>query len=122
MSEAKTFEYSYSADRAKEVEAIRKKYVNKEEDKFEVLKRLDKQAEQRGMITALMLGIIGTLVLGAGMSITMVGSTAFYVLGIIIGIVGIVILGVSYPLYKKMVAKDRAQVSDQILKLTEELQ
>ena len=122
MSETKQFEYNYSADRAKEIEAIRRKYEDPKTDKFEQLKALDKQADKRGMITALVLGIVGALILGTGMSIVMEGSTAFMVLGIIIGVVGIVVLSAAYPLYKKIVKEDRAKVADQILTLSKEIQ
>ena len=122
MSETKQFEYNYSADRAKEIEAIRKKYEDPKTDKFEQLKALDKQADKRGMITALVLGIVGALILGTGMSIVMEGSAVFMILGIIIGVVGIVVLSAAYPLYKKIVKEDRAKVADQILTLSKEIQ
>ena len=122
MNDTKAFEYNYSADRAKEIEAIRKKYEDPKTDKFEQHKALDKQADKRGMITSLVLGIVGALILGTGMSIFMEGSTAFMVLGIIIGVVGIVVLSAAYPLYKKIVKEDRAKVADQILTLSKEIQ
>ena len=122
MSETKQFEYNYSADRAKEIEAIRRKYEDPKTDKFEQLKALDKQADKRGMITALVLGIVGALILGTGMSIVMEGSAVFMILGIIIGVVGIVVLSAAYPLYKKIVKEDRAKVADQILTLSREIQ
>ena len=46
MDNTDTFEYNYSAERAGEVEAIRKKYEEPEEDKFEQLKALDRQVER----------------------------------------------------------------------------
>ncbi|MBO6242100.1 MAG: hypothetical protein J6O61_14945 [Butyrivibrio sp.] len=49
MDNTNTFEYSYSAERAKELEAIRKKYEEPTEDKFEQLKALDKKAERLGV-------------------------------------------------------------------------
>ena len=122
MSETKQFEYNYSANRAKEIEAIRRKYEDPKTDKFEQLKALDKQADKRGMITALVLGIVGALILGTGMSIVMEGSAALMVLGIIIGVVGIVVLSAAYPMYKKIVQEDRAKVADQILTLSKEIQ
>ena len=35
-----SFEYTYSAERRQEIEAIRKKYLPKEEDKMEKLRKL----------------------------------------------------------------------------------
>lgn len=122
-NENQSFQYSYSAKRQKEIEDIRKKYLPKEEDKLEMLKRLDREAEKPGMITSLAVGIIGSLLLGIGMCCTMVWSSSamVFVLGILIGIMGIVILSTAYPLYKKITKKQREKITGQILALSEEL-
>lgn len=117
------FEYTYSAKQQEEVERIKAKYLPKQETKLEQLKRLDKQAEKPGMIAAITVGIIGTLIMGVGMCFTMVWDTsiAMFVAGIIIGIAGMGIAGVAFPLYKRITQKQRAKIADQILKLSEEL-
>lgn len=117
------FEYTYSAKQQEEVERIKAKYLPKQETKLEQLKRLDKQAEKPGMIAAITVGIIGTLIMGVGMCFTMVWNTsiAMFVAGIIIGIAGMGIAGVAFPLYKRITQKQRAKIADQILKLSEEL-
>ena len=122
MNDTRQFEYNYSADKAKEVEAITKKYMSHEPDKFEQLKALDRKAEKRGQITSLVLGIIGTLILGAGMSIVMEGTASLMIMGIVIGVAGIIILMAAYPAYKKLVKEDRNKVADQILALSKEIQ
>jgi len=119
MSE--NFEYTYSSTKQQEIEAIRKKYLPKEEDKMETLRKLDRKAENPGCIAALVLGTIGALVLGAGMSCCMVWAEQFFVLGIIVGIIGMVMVGAAYPIYKKITAKKRAEYAEQILALTNEL-
>ena len=119
MSE--NFEYTYSSSQQKEVEAIRKKYLPKEEDKMETLRKLDRKAENPGSIAALITGIVGALVLGAGMSCCMVWAEQFFVLGIVVGILGMIMVGAAYPLYKKITAKKRAEYAEQILALTNEL-
>lgn len=43
-----TFEYTYSAKQQQEIENIRKKYLPKEEDKMEQLRRLDRSATKKG--------------------------------------------------------------------------
>ena len=117
------FEYTYSAKQQEEVERIKAKYLPKQETKLEQLKRLDKQAEKPGMIASITVGIIGTLIMGVGMCFTMVWDTsiAMFVAGIIIGIAGMGIAGVAFPLYKRITQKQRAKIADQILKLSEEL-
>ncbi len=116
------FEYTYSAKEKTELEKIRKKYTPKtsEESKLEQIKRLDKSVESSAMIKALTVGIIGSLILGVGMCCTMVW-TDFFVLGIIVGIIGILVCGLAYPVYKRSLDQKRAVVGAQILKLSDEI-
>ena len=122
MNNTNTFEYSYSADRAKEVEAIRRKYEEPSEDKFEQLKALDRQAGRRGQILSLAIGIIGTLILGTGMSMVMVGQVSYFIPGVIVGIVGALALSSAYPIYKTVTKKDRDKVAGQVLALVKQIQ
>ena len=120
MSET-SFEYNYSAKQQKEIEAIRKKYLPKEEDKLEMLRRLDRNTEKPGMIISLAVGILGSLMLGVGMCCTMVWADALFVPGIVVGIFGIAILSSAYPMYKKITHKQREKVADKILALSNEI-
>ena len=73
-----------------------------------------------------MLGVVGTLILGTGMSLIMsqlgalLGMLALPV-GIVAGLVGLVLVALAYPLYNKILKKERARVAPEILRLTEEL-
>lgn len=120
-SENNGFEYTYSPKQQQEIESIRKKYLPKEEDKMEILRRLDRSAERPGTVVALVLGIVGTLLLGSGMSCTMVWGENLFVVGIIVGILGIAILSPAYLVYKKITQKQRKKIAEQILALSEEL-
>ena len=122
MDNKNTFEYNYSAKRAREVEAIRRKYEEPAEDKFEQLKALDRKAERRGQILSIAIGIIGTLVLGTGMSMVMVGQVSYFIPGIVIGIAGAVAISAAYPVYKKVTKKDRDKVAGQVLALAKQIQ
>jgi len=124
MQEVKetAFEFDYSAKKQKEIEEIKKKYLPKEEDKMETLRKLDRSAEQKGTMYSVIVGTIGTMLLGIGMSITMTGAAAYMVLGIIIGLVGIAVLVPAYPIFKKVTEEQRKKIAPQILALTEELQ
>ena len=124
MQEVKetAFEFDYSAKKQKEIEEIKKKYLPKEEDKMETLRKLDRIAEQKGTMYSVIVGTIGTMLLGIGMSITMTGAAAYMVLGIIIGLVGIAVLVPAYPIFKKVTEEQRKKIAPQILALTEELQ
>ena len=102
---------------------IRQKYLPQKEDKVEMIKRLDKNTEKPGTAVALILGITGTLTLGIGMCCAMVWNSSLlvFVIGIVVGIIGMVIVGVAYPVYKKITRTQREKVAEQILELTEEL-
>ncbi len=113
------FEYTYSAPEQEEVRKIREKYLPKEENSLDKLRRLDAQAERPGRIWSLVLGIVGTLVFGTGMSLCMVWGNLL--VGIPVGILGGVMLGFAYPVYDYLTKKQRAKIAPQILALTEEL-
>lgn len=121
MKSDKSFEYTYSAKQQKEVEDIRKKYLPKEEDKMETLRRLDRSAEKPGTIMAIIVGVIGSLILGIGMCCTMVWTDMLFVPGIVVGILGMGVAGLAYPIYKNITQKQRAKVAEQILALSAEL-
>lgn len=116
-----TFEYSYSSKRQEEIEKIRNKYMEKEEDKMELLRKLDRDVEKPGTMAAIIVGVIGTLIMGAGMSMCMVGPEEGFVAGIVIGIIGMAVAGVAYPIYLAMTKKQREKLAPQILALSEEL-
>lgn len=117
------FEYTYSASKNAEVERIRKKYAPQTatESKLQQIKRLDSSVETEANALSLAVGIAGALILGLGMCCTMV-CTQLFILGVIVGIIGIVLCGCAYPLYKDTVKKKRAEIAPQILKLSDEIE
>ena len=116
-----TFSYSYSAKQQREIEDIRKKYLPRESDKMEQLRRLDRSATQQGMLISLTVGILGTLILGLGMRCCMIWADKWFIPGIIISIVGILGIIVAYPLYTKITEKKREKLAPEIMRLTDEL-
>ena len=117
------FEYNYSATKKAEVEKIRKKYIPKTqiESKLEQIKKLDKSVESKAVGYALGIGIPGSLIMGVGMCCTMVWTDLF-VLGIVVGIIGMAMCGAAYPIYKSTINKKRAEIAPQILKLSAEIE
>ena len=81
------FTYTYSARQQEEVRRILQKYTPLQEDKMELLRRLDKSAQQPGTIAGIALGVCGTLMLGLGMCCTMVW-TGVFALGVAVGCTG----------------------------------
>lgn len=116
-----TFTYSYSSQQQEEIEKIRKKYVPAKESKLDELRKLDGGVTKKGMIAALTVGVLSTLILGIGMCCTMVWADKFFVLGIIVGIIGICGIISAYPLYNYVIKKEREKIAPQILKLADEL-
>ena len=119
--EKETFTYTYSAKQQEEIQNIRKKYLPKEEDKMEQLRRLDQSVTKKGTGISILVGVIGCLVMGVGMCCTMVWMEHLFVPGVILGLIGIAILAAAYPLYKRIVKKEREKLAPQILELTKEL-
>lgn len=115
-----SFSYTYSAKQQEEVKRIRQKYLPPEEDKMTRLRKLDESATRPGKIASLCVGILSTLVLGVGMCCTMVW-TAYFVPGVLIGIVGLAGVGCAYPLYALLTKRERARLALQIVRLSQEL-
>ena len=122
MSEKKdTFHFSYSAKQQEEIRKIREKYLPKEENKMEQLRRLDESATRPGTTAAIIVGVIGALLLGVGMSCTMVWAEQFFIPGVIVGVLGIALVGAAYPLYSRVTKKRRERLAPEIMRLTDEL-
>lgn len=130
-NENKGFQYTYSAKEQAELKQIRDKYTppTETEDKMERLRRLDASVTQTAQVVALVFGIIGTLILGFGMSLCMtnlgeiLGShrDMAMVVGIIIGVVGGILASLAYPIYCAIVKAKRKKLAPEIIRLTDEL-
>lgn len=126
MENNETFKMTYSAQQQEEIQAIRKKYAAPEPDKMEQLRALDAGVGKKATGISIAVGVIGTLILGTGMSLTMsdfgklLGSLSGP-LGIVLGVVGLVVLACAYPLYSRVLKKEREKVAPEILRLTDDL-
>lgn len=126
MENKNSFHFTYSAAQQQEIEDIRKKYLPKEEDKMEQLRKLHAVPTQKAQAASLAVGILGALIMGAGMSLAMtdigsaLGSLAM-VLGIAVGLVGMVLVALAYPLYNRVLKKQREKIAPEILRLSDEL-
>lgn len=122
MDQENSFQYTYSAPEQEELRRIREKYMPKDdrEQKLERLRRLDAGVARKGTMASIIVGVIGSLILGIGMCCCMVWSDLL-VPGIIIGVVGMAGVALAYPVYNHATEKERKRVAPEILKLTEEL-
>ena len=114
-----SFEFTYSASQQEEIEKIRRKYMPKEADPFEQLKKLDQMVTRKGTMISIIVGVIGTLIFGGGMSIVLLAAETFFATGVVLGVVGFAVLGAAFPLYTKITEKEREKYAPQILELTE---
>lgn len=105
-------------------EAIAKDYVPKDNSKIIALRKLDNKAKLPAIIFTYTFGIISSLVFGTGMSLAMgaIGSgVASMVAGIVIGVIGFILCGINYPLYKRKLENDKAKYAYEIVELAREI-
>lgn len=131
MDKKETFNYTYSAKEQEEIKRIRSKYQPQEvqEDKMQRLRRLDASVTEKATVVSLVLGTIGALIMGSGMSLVMtdigdilgIEKSLGSFVGILVGVPGIVLLSLAYPLYNRTLRKEREKVASEILRLSEEL-
>lgn len=106
-------------------EAIANEYAPKDTSKVVALKKLDRKAKRPAEIFGFTFGVIAALIMGIGMCLSMKviggGSTAMVTLGIVIGIIGMVMAGVNYPIYKKMLENGKKKYAFEIVELAKEI-
>lgn len=124
MSKENKFDYVYSVpteNERREIESIKKQYMAapKEESKLESLRNLNKRVTQPPLIVGLTMGVIGTLVMGLGM--TMVLEWNLWIGGIIVGVLGIAMIAVAYPIYRAVLNRNKKKYGRQIIELSNEL-
>lgn len=119
--ENNTFNYSYSATQTREVEKIRRKYMPKEENKLETLKRLDARVKTAGIFESLCLGILGALVFGIGMCffLNVFAGTVWHTATFMVS--GTLMMLPAYPICKRIARKTKAKLTPEILRLSDEL-
>ena len=125
------FSYTYSAKERAELMRIREKYTvpTETEDKMSRLRRLDASVTKTAQTTALIFGVLGTLILGFGMSLIMtelgkilnLSEDITMLFGIIVGIVGGIFASLAYPIYHAIVKAKRKKLAPEIIRLTDEL-
>ena len=126
MENNQFFEFTYCAKRQQEIEAIRQKYLPKEEDKMEQLRRLHSIPTQKAQAASIAMGVLGALILGTGMSLCMTELGAVFgdpamVIGILVGVLGLAMVAMAYPIYNTVLRKERQRIAPEILRLSDEL-
>ena len=106
-------------------EQLANEYAPKDTSKVVALRKLDAKAKLPAVISAYTVGVISALLFGVGMCLTMGqigdGSTGVFVLGIAVGIVGMIGMGVNYPVYKKLLESGKRKYAYEINELAREI-
>ena len=106
---------------------IRTQYTEKEHTDLDALKKLDRKVKRPAEVFAYVFGSISALVMGAGMSLVMtdiaktVGIRNPMLCGIIIGVVGMLMAAVNYPIYKSVLGSRRKKYADEIIELSDKI-
>jgi hypothetical protein len=109
------------------IQKIRTQYTEKEHTDIDELKELDKKVKRPANIFAYVFGSISAIVMGSGMSLVMtdisetVGIRNPMLWGIVIGVAGMLMAIVNYPVYKKILSSRRKKYADKIIALSNKL-
>lgn len=109
------------------VEKIRTQYTEKENTELYELKALDRKVRRPANVFAYIFGTLGAIIMGSGMSLVMtdisksVGIDHPMAYGIVIGIVGMIIAIINYPIYKGILEKRRKKYADQIIAISDKI-
>ncbi len=106
---------------------IRTQYMEKEATELDELRALDRKVRRPANVFAYIFGSISALIMGSGMSLVMtdigsaVGITNSLTCGIVIGVVGVIMAIVNYPMYKGILGNRKKKYADRIIKLSESI-
>lgn len=106
-------------------EQLANEYSPKDTSKVVALRKLDARAKLPATVFTYTFGIVSALIMGVGMCFSMKvignGSAAMMVLGIAVGIIGMIGMGINYPIYKRILNKGKRKYAFDILQLAKEI-
>lgn len=106
---------------------IRAQYMEKTPSELDSLRKLDAKVTRPANVFAYVFGSISAIIMGAGMSLVMtdigatIGITDALVPGIAIGVVGLGMTILTYPIYKKILNSRKKKYGNEILTLSEKI-
>lgn len=106
-------------------EQIANEYAPKETSKVVALRKLDARAKLPSIIFAYSVGIISALIFGTGMCLAMgqigSGTVGSFALGIVVGVLGMIGMGINYPIYKQILKNGKKKYAFEIMELAKEI-
>ena len=109
------------------VQKIRTQYTEKEHTGLDELKELDTKVKRPANVFAYVFGSISAIIMGSGMSLVMtdiaemVGIEYPMLYGIVIGVVGMFMAIINYPIYKGILGSRRKKYADKIIALSDKI-
>lgn len=109
------------------VQKIRTQYTEKEHTGLDALRELDAKVKRPANVFAYIFGSISAIIMGGGMSLVMtdigstLGMTETMLPGIIIGIVGMLMAIINYPVHKGILNSRKKKYAHQIMKLSDQI-
>lgn len=109
------------------IQKIRTQYTEKTHTELDALKALDKKVKAPANVFAYVFGSVSALVMGAGMSLIMtdigktLGMASPMLPGLVIGIIGMLMAIVNYPIYKGILGSRRKKYAEKIIELSDKL-
>ena len=106
---------------------IRSQYMEKQFTELDALRQLDAKVKRPANVFAYVFGSISALIMGAGMSLTMtdigsmVGVENSMATGIVIGVIGMVMAILNYPMYRKMLNSRKKKYADEIMEMSQKI-
>ena len=106
---------------------IRTQYMEKNPSELDELRELDAKVKRPANAFAYAWGSISAIIIGAGMSLVMtdigatLGMESTMVPGIVIGIVGMIMALLNYPMYKGILGSRKKKYGAEILKLSDKI-
>ncbi len=99
-------------------------YSYKNDIKVMRLKKLDRKVKKGPKIFSYILGSVSCIILGIGMSLTLVNGKEdinSFIIGIFIGVLGIILICLNYPIYNMLLRKNKDKYASVIVKLASEV-
>ena len=109
------------------VQKIRTQYTEKEHTQLDALRELDAKVRRPANVFAYVFGAISAIIMGCGMSLVMtdigakLGMSSTMAPGIVIGIVGLLLAIINYPLYQRILSSRKKKYTEQIMKLSDKI-
>lgn len=113
------------SDKEYTVQKIREQYTEKKHTELDALIELDKRVTRPANIFAYTVGTLSALVMGSGMSLIMtdIGSTigiaAPMATGVIVGVIGLAMAMLNYPIFKRILSSRRKKYADRIFAVSD---